>query len=565
MSQVGRAALTVIAALLGFISSARADFIPRGAPTPQASMFMAVGPGFHQPQRIQVPATNKNSVVSRKHFCVDSARSNFMVAVQNFYITSGGGSADPELTPGNSMTVDWMFIAEDDGVTFVDSTEKNVTLADGGWHWFTVPAAISAGQCGYVVASYTVAPGATMVVQTKNDNGFLHEGQSFAATAQTEATFKNPSFNWTITQAFTPAPSMIVAQGWNGNAVYLLVGDSVCVAQASMVTTQRGNYGYLEMGLDDQASGRRAFANICGSGNNATRDNNLAGGYFSLRTALIQALPNVPFTAVLSEQGHNDGGDNIAQYGALYDGARGYWWQWTYLFNIKQTSVFQTTISGYTFSVLSDLSCPQTTPVGPPFSTPFPYGFTDTTHQCANTSNFSLPGGSVVNFSINMVGNVYTHVPASQTINLLGYMFGDPPYPHTWTSSDTNADHDAVNNQCGTLAANSLLNAGSVVINDPNPFTLYDTVGIAPATAAADYQGGLTITNMVDGGTTTTLTFSENYPGDGLAKTLQAHSIGDTICQIAAGDGVHFPTRQHIIDSGAIIAAKISNGGSVLP
>lgn len=114
---------------------------------------------------------------------------------------------------------------------------------------------------------------------------------------------------------FMYGPAGMVAQGWDGRAVVLVTGDSIGRGIASSMTfaNARGDYGYIDTGLDDASSSTRLpFWNITAPGTNpgtgAVGWGNRAN--FHERLDAIKLLPNRPFTIVVDEHGSNSTNDN---------------------------------------------------------------------------------------------------------------------------------------------------------------------------------------------------------------------------------------------------------------
>lgn len=238
----------------------------------------------------------------------------------NFYV-DGGGVNFPEKKPGNSKTVDFATVfvgATAYPVTFNGGSQSAV-IPDGGFIWSDVvmnggaELALASRTTYYVRVSESVAVGARRVFNpgsqmtpSRYANWSLGDGVQYGSTPDTakRLTGTVPAYsNGTV----MIAPAMIVGKGWDGSAVYAIVGDSIGNSQADggPDTSTRGVLGHVGRALDDLASGRRSFANLACPGTKPQDQAEDAAGQWALRLDAIRALPNLPFNTVISRMGQN--------------------------------------------------------------------------------------------------------------------------------------------------------------------------------------------------------------------------------------------------------------------
>lgn len=314
-------------------------------------------------------------------------------------------------------------------------------------------------------------------------------------------------------------PLMCAGQGWDGSPVLLVTGDSIghgLQENEFHVGNARGDFGYVMRGLDDNASSSRfsaAMINIPGS--DPLNDANTAVGYFGRRIAMINGLPNVPFTSILSEAGTN----NSAV--AAMTG----WW--TFLKARWPMRIYQTTI--------------------PPHTTTASNTAYDTyANQTPVNAAYTYPAGTVwvLNAALN-AGTYNSYIDGVIDINVyasgVGGGFQDRWFVPTFTT---------------TLAALCTSNAGSLSLT-ASP-ALYDSLVLDSGNSSVDSDGsaGL-IASSLSGSGPYTVSLGSGLIGGGL--TGKSHSNGAAVSENSSNDGLHPIQAGHILMSTAIINAKNSH------
>jgi len=237
----------------------------------------------------------------------------------NFYVLTDG-SPKPERTPGNENSIDFATVFIDGhayAVTF--NGEPQTVLQDGAFVW-SDPLRDGAGNLvslpansHYLIRTSRSAPatGGLVVgmgnfgVQPRYTNRSLGEGVEYTAAPQFAKRTAGVVAAYSQGSAAI-APAIAIAKGWDGSAVYLLVGDSIGVGQADYDFGARGVVGYLERGLDDDLkSKRRNFATMTISGTRPDDQASVRPGEYQLRWQALHSIPNRPFNAIISEMGQN--------------------------------------------------------------------------------------------------------------------------------------------------------------------------------------------------------------------------------------------------------------------
>ncbi len=264
---------------------------------------------------------------------------NIRFLFANFYVATDG-SQNPERRPGCENTIDFATVFVDGhsySLTFGGASR--VVLADGDFTWsdalrdttghlVNIPA-----NSSYVVRTSRSAPPGGKLVAGSGNFGVqpryshtLGEGVEYTATPQIGKRFGGAVAAYL--QGSAPiGPSMAIGTGWDGSAVYLLVGDSIGVGQADYDFSSRGVVGYLERGLDDNShSRRRNFGTMMISGTKPDDQASEKPGEYELRMKTLRAIPNRPFNAIISEMGQNSpsiAGGSLAAFQAT----EGVWWE----------------------------------------------------------------------------------------------------------------------------------------------------------------------------------------------------------------------------------------------
>jgi hypothetical protein len=237
----------------------------------------------------------------------------------NFYVVPDG-TARPERTPGNENSIDFATVFFDGktyAVTF--DGDKKALLRDGAFVW-SDPLRDSAGHLvafpansHFLIRTSRSAPanGKLVVgsgnfgVQPRWTNRNFGEGVEYTDTPELGKRFSGVVAAYS--QGSIPiSPALAIAQGWDGSAVYLLVGDSIGVGQGDYDFRTRGVVGYLERGLDDDGqSKRRNFATMTISGTKPDDQASASAGEYQLRMLALRSIPNRPFNTIISEMGQN--------------------------------------------------------------------------------------------------------------------------------------------------------------------------------------------------------------------------------------------------------------------
>lgn len=454
----------------------------------------------------------------------------------NFYIDQGGGTL-PEKKPGTSKTIDFVTV-------FVDGVARPVTfggaqgavIADGGFVWSdevmagASPLTMPARQVYYVRVAETTPTGQRRVFNAGQQlqigrwaNWSTGEGVEYTSSPQTgKRTAGTVSAFSGGTQSV--APHMIVAGGWDGSAVYALFGDSIGAAVGDFGSdiTNRGVLGHIGRALDDIASGRRSYANLCAPGTKPQDQAQDAAGQMALRLAAIRALPNQPFNTIISRMGQNGIFDAHAarfpQFGAAQpenlENALHRWW--SFLREQFAAEIFQLTVTPRAQNVANS-NAYWTDPALQQPTDPAVDGFPDGTRARFNA--WLLQAGSV---------------PDDVTVLDDRAAFFSPDIPFAWRQAGGE----------WTLANSVSSSATTLTFNGSAPPPQGAAIVFEPGTANADLR---TVYRVTGSGPWTVY-----VTGGG-----KAHDTGAVIRAASTTDGLHPAHGLHVLAAEILKARKI--------
>lgn len=258
------------------------------------------------------PTNAQLSCISRiRVFTPSYAQTALRVCFANWWVNQTGISL-PETDNSNSVTISGATI-EYDGVFYpiTFSGQTSITLTVGQTVWSDpVTVAIPANDSFYIRSIGTVTSGQLMPVGAII-YGTSGEGAEYTATPQLDK-LTSGTIASTFVTFYNHAPVGVVGLGNNGSPVALVVGDSVAFStnEETNGTTRdaRSNRGYIPRGLDSAVGGRIPFGMFAIPGTRASNSSSLTAGQFRRRMEMLKALPNAPFTVILSEMGVNDFG-----------------------------------------------------------------------------------------------------------------------------------------------------------------------------------------------------------------------------------------------------------------
>ncbi len=299
-------------------------------------------------------------------YAVSNVKSLFV----GFYISVYGGP-NPETCLGNGLTIDFetiMIGGTAYPVTFGGAQSGSV--ANCGFAWSD---ALKDSQ-GHVV---TIPPNTTFAIltsQTAPLNGQLapngvhglspdYSGPSYGQSPNMgdfTGFYSAPQTQWRLGVSLPTfdhwgsnvvGPSMMIGTGWNGSAVYGVVGDSICFGQNDNDFTPPSLGGAILRALDDTPSGRRNAYSLCVDGTAPETQSSTAPGQFALRMAAIRSIGNFPFNVLFSDMGSNSptmglsGPSGLAQFEAVETA----WWRfWRGL--CPSCKIVQTTQPSHAYS-----------------------------------------------------------------------------------------------------------------------------------------------------------------------------------------------------------------------
>lgn len=513
-----------------------------GGSTP-SPLFMGTG-NFQPNQSFVTDDGSHTFVVSRRQFCTPHwGMTAAKVFYQNWYVHAAN-SGNEETLPGNVATIDGALIeypAATVAGTFLFSGSGSASLTNGGDIWSdTLTVSVPADSCGWL---WTCRSTASAGVQVNGPTALTANGEGFAFSASNNCSIMTSLTVASLgpgTGSFSngPSPGALVAQGWDGSAVPLLVGDSICNGANDAVYGARGKLGFLARGLDDNSTSQRlAFFNLCGSGTGATSD--LASSGYLLRTHLVASAPNVPFTSIISAMGQNDDGLTHNQYTTKY-----------LAYYALLASAFGNTLPIVQTTISADLGAPTDL-----------FGWTNIAGQAPVWKCPSAPttGSGTCGFNLDLstqagggtvVYSALTHIVDLTSLELTndsgacsGCSGGLDAFPvpgHSWT-----------------LHANTLINATSIIVDGTVAPVLSANLVVGVGSADVSCSGANCFGNVTavvqDSSTEWTVTLG--------SKLAAAHTAGETVADNNTGDGDHFASLFYscvagVACSGGIVAAK---------
>jgi hypothetical protein len=286
------------------------------------------------------------------------AVSNVRVMVANFYVT-GAGTNNPELCPGNTQHVDFATIFISGvayPVTFGGALGVNIDncgfvwsdpLRDASGNLVT----IAANASYYIRISKTVAANAKHVlgeiasVSPTFSNQFSGDGFEGTTTQQTAKRTSGTVANSNGNGNFGGGPALIVGQGWDGSAVYGLVGASLDYGYLDWDLRAPYVSGAMMRALADVSSGPRNMLMLAVPGTKPEDQSSIAAGQQQLRLRALRSIGNIPFNQILSGMGQNSptiAGTSLAAYQAVM----GSWWRFWHA-NCPACTIFQTTFPAH--------------------------------------------------------------------------------------------------------------------------------------------------------------------------------------------------------------------------
>ncbi|MGA2492054.1 MAG: hypothetical protein ABSF67_03785 [Roseiarcus sp.] len=445
------------------------------------------------------------------------------------------GRANPEVCAGNPVAVDFatIFIGGTPyPVTF--NGAQSVTVQNCGFVWSDPLrdasgniVSIPAGTQYFIRTSQTVGPNQGLPssqgvggTQPCKSNATVGDGSGFYTSVQTSLRNSGtvPACYWGSTVV---TASMAIGQGWDGSAVYALVGDSICYGQNDNDYSAPALGGFMARALDDSTSGRRNFYEMCFSGTGENDQASLAPGAWRLRMAALRAIPNIPFNAILSQMGENSFafGAGLPQFMAVESN---FWRFWRGV--CPQCKIFQTSF--------------QARPNGGDGSTYTAY--TTLADQVTGypTDSRSLINAYFANNNILPYGVVGLDVTSAFTTGS-GFTSAPGKWPVTGWSGTLAA---AVSAYQSTISVNSATSptVGDDIVLDVGASN-YESVGVAGVSGASS-PWAVTL-----GGTVGT-------PNN----TLKAHSSGAALGLALTQDGDHPSASLYKSAANALIALKNS-------
>lgn len=429
-----------------------------------------------------------------------------------------------EVSPGNTITINATVQV---GATIYPVLFSGVvgpyTLADGAGLWASCDVSIPAGSIFYVRTESQGAIGATRIGMgrpyTNQGEGIIHLAAQ--DTGYLDGT-KTPSGIGASGNIYAYGPTAVVAKGWDGQPVALIIGDSIAWGNDDNAANNRsfdarGNMGYIQRGLDSQTGGRMSFGNIAVPG----------------MTSLLQdTAAEIPKTLAMLE-------DPIFGVGASYRPP------WTAMLCEMGVNNFDTSTgaSRYPSPVKTNLEAHiafwkarypgqpfvQTT-LTPRANSTALYNWTDPLQQTPVGTDGTSPNGRWAFNDDLRAGNV---------AGVTAYIDVEPHF-----SDPTNRDRWAAGPISTTLSANA--SALATTVSLPIALTPGENACFEPGVATAENRTVISVTG------------SGPYIHTISSGLTSAHANGSAVKTRKTTDGVHPNTTASIAASQAVIDAKLA-------
>lgn len=432
-----------------------------------------------------------------------------------------------EINPGNGGTVRASLIVGSTvyPIDFGAGAAAGVTFADGGgqWvHWQTSSPVPANSALTWITESQVPLGGIRIGLGRPYTN--LTEGIVHSATPDTGYLDGSKTPTGAGGSGFLHAygPSMVVAKGWDGRAVVLIIGNSIAFGSDDSAVNNRsfdprGAMGYLQRGLDSLIGGRLPFGIVAVPGMTSLLQDTAAEIPKTL--AMLEdpifgvgANYRPPFSAKACELGVNN-----------FDTSTG---ASRYPSPVKTN--LETHIAFWN-NRYPDQPFIQTT-LTPRANSTALYNWTDPLQQTPVGTDGTAPNGRWAFNDDLLAGNI---AGVTDFIDVEPY-FSDP----------TNRDRWATGLVATTLSAN--VSAGANTVSLPVSLELGENACFDPGVVGAENRSVLAVSGS--GPYTHTLS----------SALTNAHSIGSAVLTRRTTDGVHPNTTASILASQAVIDAKLA-------
>lgn len=324
------------------------EYVVSGGTALPVAPLMLVSPRYYPQQQRSSAGTSR---FRRAVFNLPLSRS-----VTKLKLAWAGWYADfsnpAETALGNATNIEASNIYVNGGAAqpLLYAASAAVSIASGATLWSdTLSLAAATGPADSVKLDFAAnVPASSQILggltcQTQNGEGVATGTATLVAQVGTAA----PATGGT--KRATYGPMFAVGDGWRGEPVVLVWGDSISVGweDNALVADARGLQGWAAKMADSTTGGRFGVGNASARGNSLDPSSGGGAAGAAKRVAALQALTNVPFTHIVCQLGVNTingaGATSLAAVQALFQST------WAYLASsFPGVPIIQSTITPIT-------------------------------------------------------------------------------------------------------------------------------------------------------------------------------------------------------------------------
>jgi lysophospholipase L1-like esterase len=299
---------------------------------PDANRYMPAATRTHWPSGfVMTYASGLNYQCSRLFFgSPDYATNDFLIPFVGFGLTEGGNAPQETVNPSADMLIDEAYFVHPNGtkypILFSGAAAATATAATGVvFGQVTLPTALPAWSIFGIDTYYHGTVGATYIggyrCQRHRGERLYGAGDLASVKALADAngpstaaldTFYNTVGNATNSQPLAYGPALVLAKGWDGRPVPLMLADSLAERQEIAASADaRGNMGVWRRWLDQRDTVWGSYVPIIMGVPGSKSAQELATSA-TKRWALIDQIRDTynagknPWTFVFDQSGRND-------------------------------------------------------------------------------------------------------------------------------------------------------------------------------------------------------------------------------------------------------------------
>ncbi|MBX9881226.1 MAG: hypothetical protein K2X73_04560 [Sphingomonas sp.] len=286
---------------------------------PSAYMFAGTGLETGQSVSLWTPTSGNAFQASRQAIWTpDYPVWNCRLYYPN-WMMRGSTSLSQELDGVQPITIerDTVQVGGGPAISVTFGGSLSTTIAAGGGIWSDPIPVTFAARTKLLNNVATAAQVATnSMFGMFQPNASLGEAFQTSSTSLASNVATGAVANTGSTSLFAYGAAAMACQGYDGRPVALVYGDSIATGTGEPATfaDDRGNRGWLARGLDLSTNGATRFPFAKWAAPSAAARQVTVASDFTRRFQMIDALPNVPFTHILSQIGLNDATGSLSTW-----------------------------------------------------------------------------------------------------------------------------------------------------------------------------------------------------------------------------------------------------------